>query len=225
MDLMRLLRSFEEFLFEAITWLIFYPMTLWRIVTRPLATMAYSDEQQRKAEEERYGAAMPPPLLLLLSILLVNTFVGTLSLSKDMAEVHLGRPLFGSVQYLALFRALVFSLVPLIASATLLHHQRIVISRETLRPPFYAQCYLASPCCIAFGLGYAMVSRFGASEIVRAVGILILIAGAFWSIATQVRWFRAELRVSWSVAFWCCVQTMVSAVIALVAILTPVVLL
>lgn len=40
MDFLKILRSFEEFIFEAATWLIFYPLTMWRIVRSSLGTMA-----------------------------------------------------------------------------------------------------------------------------------------------------------------------------------------
>ena len=46
MDLLKILRSFEEFLFEAVSWLVFYPLTLWRILRGPLAAMDYSDREQ-----------------------------------------------------------------------------------------------------------------------------------------------------------------------------------
>jgi hypothetical protein len=54
LDFMKLLRSFEEVIFEAISWLVFYPITVWRIAVRPLTTMAYSDAQQTDTDEGRY---------------------------------------------------------------------------------------------------------------------------------------------------------------------------
>ena len=38
MDFMKLLKSFEDFIFEAASWLIFYPLTLGRIMLKPLRT-------------------------------------------------------------------------------------------------------------------------------------------------------------------------------------------
>lgn len=58
MELLKILRSFEEFLFEAISWLIFYPLTLWRVLRDPLAAMEYSDREQADAEERRYDDAL-----------------------------------------------------------------------------------------------------------------------------------------------------------------------
>ena len=36
MDFVKILRAFEEFLYEVLTWLLFYPRTLWRVTRRPL---------------------------------------------------------------------------------------------------------------------------------------------------------------------------------------------
>ncbi len=43
MDFMRLLKSLEELLYELASWLIFYPMTMWRTLRRPQAMMHYAD--------------------------------------------------------------------------------------------------------------------------------------------------------------------------------------
>lgn len=65
MDLLKILRSFEEFIFEATSWLIFYPMTLWRVLRDPLAAMDYSDREQADSDERRYDDTLSPPLFLL----------------------------------------------------------------------------------------------------------------------------------------------------------------
>ena len=67
MDLLKILRSFEEFIFEATSWLIFYPMTLWRVLRDPLAAMDYSDREQADPDERR-----SPPLFLLATLVPVN---------------------------------------------------------------------------------------------------------------------------------------------------------
>ena len=72
MDFLKILRSFEEFVFEATSWLIFYPLTMWRILRRPLATMEYSDREQSDTDDKRYDDALSPPLVLLATIVLWN---------------------------------------------------------------------------------------------------------------------------------------------------------
>ena len=221
MDFMKLLRSFEEFIFEAVSWLVFCPLTIWRIVTRPLTTMAYSDAEQQDTDEGRYDDALSPPLLLLVTVVVVNTIAGALHPQEVRATSKLTQALFASPQNLALFRALIFSLVPLVAATTFLRRTGTRLSRETLRPPFYAQCYLATPCCIVIGLG---VTVFARPEVPNVVGATLLIAGAAWFLVTQTRWYRSRLGVGWANAAWTTAWALVRAAAYLLLLLIPVAL-
>jgi len=218
---MKLLRSFEEFIFEAVSWLVFYPITVWRIVTKPLTTMAYSDAEQRDTEEGRYDDALSPPLLLLVTVVTVSA-IGTLLHTADVKPVSkVTEVLMASPQNIALFRALAFSLVPLVAAATLLRRTDTRLSRETLRPPFYAQCYLATPCCLVIGIGFDIFRR---DDLPNAVGATLLVAGSAWFLATQTRWFRSRLGVSWANAAWTTVWALIRAIAYLFLLLIPVAL-
>jgi hypothetical protein len=215
---MKLLRSFEEFIFEAVTWLIFYPVTLWRIVTRPLTTMAYSDAEQLDADDKRYDDALSPPLLLLVTVVAVNAIAGALYPEQPHATSAATRALLASPQNLAIFRALIFSLVPLVAAATVLKRTEVALSRETLRAPFYAQCYLATPCSIVIGLGHAIFQR---PDMSNAIGTALLVVGGLWFFVTQIRWFRARLSVSWGNAALTTVWAFVRAIAFLIMIFIP----
>ena len=46
MDFFKLLRSLDELLFEILTWIIYYPRTLWMVVRRPLRMIDYSNHEQ-----------------------------------------------------------------------------------------------------------------------------------------------------------------------------------
>ena len=140
MDFLKILRSFEDFLFEAATWLVFYPLTMWRLITRPLATMRYSDDEQADREEGRYDDTISPPLLLLFTLVLVNLVGTALHVPAPEGSSQMTKAIASSPQNLAVFRSLVFSLLPLAAAVALLIAQRTQQSRETRRPPVYAQC-------------------------------------------------------------------------------------
>jgi len=68
MDFMKWLSSFDELLYEVISWLVFFPLTLWRVCRRPMAMMDYADRQLRLPEPEQYADALSPPLFLALSL-------------------------------------------------------------------------------------------------------------------------------------------------------------
>jgi len=70
MNFFNLLKSLDELLYEIMSWLIFYPVTLWRTLVRPLKMMDYSDLEQRDAEEKQYTDTLAPPLFLLLTLII-----------------------------------------------------------------------------------------------------------------------------------------------------------
>lgn len=218
---MKLLRSFEDFIFEAVSWLIFYPLTVWRIVTRPLTTMAYSDGEQGETEARRYDEALSPPLLLLVTVVLVDAVANALHFADLKATSQTTAALLASPQNLTLFRAGVFSLLPLVAATTLLRRTNVPLSRETLRPPFYAQCYLATPCSLILGVGQAIFHR---NDVPDAVGVAVGIAGAAWFLVTQTRWFHSRLGVSWVNAGLTTAWAVLRAAAFLFVILLPVAL-
>lgn len=221
MDLLKILRSFEEFLFEAVSWLVFYPLTLWRIVRGPLAAMDYSDREQSDNEEHRYDDALSPPLFLLATIVLANLLAMALHIPPPPESSELTKTLFASQQNLILFRSLTFSLIPLVAAVTLLRHEKKRISRETLRAPFYAQCYLAAVCAACVSVGGAIFQR---PEVPNALGAAIMLGGAAWFLFVQSHWFARRLNVSISKGAGIAIWAAVRAVIYLFVIVIPIAL-
>ena len=221
MDLLKILRSFEEFLFEAVSWLVFYPLTLWRILRGPLAAMDYSDREQGDSEEHRYDDALSPPLFLLATIVIGNLIALALHVPPPPETSETTRVLLASQQNLVLFRSLAFSLIPLVAAVTLLRHEKKRISRETLRAPFYAQCYLAAVCAACVSVGGAIFQR---PELPNAIGAVIMLGGAAWFLFVQAHWFARRLNVSTAKGAGIAVWAMVRAVIYLFAIVIPIAL-
>ena len=219
MDLLKILRSFEEFLFEAVSWLVFYPLTLWWILRGPLAAMDYSDREQSDSEEHRYDDALSPPLFLLATIVLANLISLALHVPPPPEVSTVTRTLLASQQNLILFRSLAFSLIPLVAAVTLLRHEKKRISRETLRPPFYAQCYLAALCAAFVSVGGTIFQR---PDLPNAVGAAIMIGGTCWFLFVQSRWFARRLGISVVKGVGVAVWAMGRALIYLLAILIPI---
>lgn len=222
MDFLKILRSFEEFIFEAATWLIFYPLTMWRIVRSPLQTMAYSDREQTEPDAKRYDDALSPPLLLLVTIVLSNLLALAFHIPDPQVQTALAKTVTGSPQNLALFRSLVFSLVPLVSAVSVLHHKGVKISREALRAPFYAQCYLAAPSAAFIGAGHIFFQR---PDLPNVFGMGVIVAGTIWFLAIQTRWFRKQLQAGWLHAAWLAVWAVVRALVCMLVIVVPVALL
>jgi hypothetical protein len=214
---MKLLRSFEEFTFEAVSWALFYPLTVWRILTRPLTMMAYSDAEQAKDPDVRYDEALSPVMLLLITIFAVNMVEGALHVDP-FDDSKLLQSWFASPQILALCRAIVFSLIPLVAAGTLLRRTGVRLSREAIRPPFYAQCFLATPCCLAAGMGFTLLRR---PDLPSPLGVALIVLASVWFLVTQTRWFRASLGVSWLNAVGTTLWALARAFLYLLALVLP----
>jgi hypothetical protein len=66
---MQWLRSLGDLLYEVMSWLIFFPVTLWRALTHPLRMMAYVDNELGQPAEEQFVDTLNPPLFLVLGFL------------------------------------------------------------------------------------------------------------------------------------------------------------
>lgn len=197
MDFVKLLRSFEEFLYEVLTWLLFYPRTLWRVLRNPLAMMRYSDGEQNDAPENQFRAAISPPLFLIISIIVAHLLeLG----AHNSAALQAGfRSFFQADQTFLLLRCIVFGLYPLAFAAALIRRLGVPLDRTTLRAPFFAQCYVGAPYALmlsAAGIGGRMKDPW----VVSASGLL-LAAAAAWFLFVQTGWFRDRLNIGPARAF------------------------
>jgi hypothetical protein len=197
MDFVKLLRSFEEFLYEILTWLLFYPRTLWRVLRHPLAMMRYSDGEQNDAPENQYRAALSPPLFLMISIIVAHLLeLG----AHDSAALSKGfRGIFQTDQTFLLLRCVVFGLYPLAFAAALIRRKGEPLDRNSLRAPFFAQCYVSAPFALmlsAAGIGGRMTD-----PLVVAASGLLLAAAVAWFLSLQTQWFRDRLGMSLARAF------------------------
>ena len=68
MTFFNILKSLDELLYELMTWLVFYPVTLWRSIRRPLSTMAYARAELERDHAEQFRQTLSPPVFLLVTI-------------------------------------------------------------------------------------------------------------------------------------------------------------
>lgn len=207
MDFLRIIKSIEELLYELITWLVFYPRTLWRIVRDPLAMARYSDEQQQLPTEAQYADALSPPLLLMITVLIAhgvevaagNQHQGTSAFARYMAS---------SEQNLLIMRSVLASVYALVGATTLMRRKGVPITRAHLRVPFFSQCYITAPFMLVFSLG-ASVARV-TPEAWRFAPLLVALASLGWYITTQAGWFARRLPLrkaqAWGLAVWVSLQ-------------------
>ena len=196
-----ILRSVEELLYEVMSWLLFYPRTLFMTLTQPLKTMRYSDSEQRDKPEKQYLETLSPPMFLVLSILLAHGLEMALGFGVEQHRDGLGRLVTSSDENLLIFRALMFSLHPLIFAWAWLKLSGRKVDRDTLRPPFFAQCYLSGATSILVSLGSMGIRD--PSDWSTLTGLAVILIATVWYVAIQRRWLMSVPGMSgWRAGVW-----------------------
>lgn len=201
MHFMQLLQALDELLYEVMSWLVFFPLTLWRSLTQPLKTMDYSDRELEDPAEQQYDDTLSPPLFLLVALLVSH--------GLELAFVGAVNPIIASRQGLAalvaddtsllILRLVLFSLLPLVLAVSLLIGKRQRVTRQALKAPFYAQCYPAANFALLAGIAsIVMQSRTPALALAGAALLLAALAMYF---ALEVVWFRRQLQLGTVRAF------------------------
>lgn len=191
MDFIRILRSLEEFLYEVMTWLVFYPRTLLRSAIRPLETLEYSRTELHKPEEEQYGETLSPPLFLMLSLVISHLIELGLHLHPFASIGHKAEKLFGSDQNLVILRSLMFAAYPLMFALQQVKEAKQPLTRKTLRGPFFGECYPASVFCLLVGISGTIAQAWPERAWIGA-GVVVLTSA--WYVGLQTAWTKRSNR-------------------------------
>lgn len=195
MHFVNFLKALDELLYEIMSWLVFYPITLWRVLRHPAQMMDYADDEQSHDRAARYSATLSPPTFLLVTMLLGHALELALVGENSLIENTSGLAgLISDGTSLILFRLAAFSVIPVVIAARLVRRRGKGLNRQTLEAPFYAQCYTAAPFALAVGLATIVAQEPWARAPLVAAAIL---AGALlWFFVVQVGWFARHLNES-----------------------------
>ena len=192
MDFLKILKSFEEFVYEALLWFILLPKTLGRILWSPRRMCDVVAVELAVEDEKRFSGTMSPPLLLILCVLIAHFVDLAVRPQEAGASGSLAGELFESEQNLLLYRTMAFGLWALAGSAFLLLRSGVAITRESLRAPFYEQCYLVSPFALAVSIGTSVLLAGPGRE---AVASMVVVLAALWFLLAQLAWVRHRTRL------------------------------
>lgn len=198
MDFIRILRSVEELLYELMTWIVLYPRTLWRSTVSPLRMLRYSKREVADAPDQQYTETLSPVLFLMITLTVAHGI--DRGLIPDNLELHglMGR-LMSSEQNQLITRSVAFAIFPLVYASQQLRSEGVALDRNTLRPPFFGQCYIAAVFSLTLGLSSIML-RLGSGWLTPA-GTVAVIASVVWYLVVQARWLREHQGASrWSAA-------------------------
>ncbi len=214
MNFFNLLQSLDELLYEVMSWLVFYPVTLWRTLVRPLQMMDYSDVEQGDATDQQYTDTLSPPLFLLLSLILVHAAEIALVGNDAVIASKVGLAAFVSNNTdLIILRIVSFSLFPVMLATRMVRAQNLQVNRDTLRAPFYSQCYVAAVLAMLLG-GAVILIKLGHDWSVLTGGVLALF-GLLWFGLLQTAWFNQHLTCGRLRAFGHASRAMVESLAAM----------
>lgn len=192
MNFMQLLNTLDELLFELMSWLVFYPVTLWRTLRHPFRMMKYADTELGKTDDAQYAETMSPPLFLLASLILSHAI--ELALVGDSPLIRETRGLAGLVTddtSLIVLRLLMFSIFPLVMATRSVRAQGHRLSRDTLKLPFYSQCYPAAVFALVLGLGGTLTTLHVPWAVLAGLALMAMAFIAYGVL--QIRWFAHNL--------------------------------
>lgn len=195
MDLMRILRSLEEFLYELVGWLVFYPRTFWRVLRHPAAIARYTQLELEQPDERQFTETISPVLMLILSVVLAHALEMLSRAPPLPTSTPVTQLLFGSEQALLLTRCVVFCGYALVAALSILQQQRKAITRETLRSPFSVQAFLVSPFVVMLSAG-TLIARMEQAWAGATGGVLIA-GGCLWYLWARASAYRALVDIGW----------------------------
>lgn len=199
MDFLKLLRSLEELLFEILSWLIFYPLTVWRVLTAPVAIMVYSDAEQKDEADEAYTDTLSPGFFLIITLLMVHAAELAIGFETQFNSA-LGELVTASDENLVITRSLLFGLFPLVFSVLLLKARAQKIDRNQLRAPFFAQCYVTALYALLFNISMFAIA-YTQNPVLNLLGVLSLPAVTIAFVAIEAIWLRRQAKLSWGSAF------------------------
>lgn len=188
MDFLKILKSFEEFVYEALIWLILLPRTLFRILVSPGRMSDYASAQLASENENRFSEAISPPLLLILCVLLAHFFDLGIRDPVPVSEATLATVVLSTEQNLLLYRTIAFGVWSLAGAAYLLARTGVALNRETLRVPFYEQCYLVAPFALLVSISVSLMQLN--QQWSMLVGVVLTLLGGLWFWLAQAAWLR-----------------------------------
>lgn len=216
------LKSFEVLLYEVMSWLVFYPRTLWRSGRHPLRMMERSEHELTLPAPEQFKDVVSPPIFLLLTVVAAHAF--EVAVVGNSALIDNGIGLAGMIQdntSLILFRLVVFSSMPIISGALALAAMRRPLDRVTLQPLFYAQCFATTPVVLLCSVA-ATLTRLPQPAADIPAGLLFAAASAFF-VGVEAVWFTGEAKcrpiigILWAVAAFGISILVLAAIILLFA--------
>ena len=199
------LKSFEVLLFEIMSWLVFYPRTLWRSIRHPMRMMERAEAELKLPPADQFKDLLSPPIFLLLTVVAANGIEVAIVGSSPLIDNGVGlASMITDNTSLILFRLVVFASLPMISAVFALVAMRRPVDRDTLQPLFYGQCFVTTPVVMLFGIAEAITRLPQTAANVPATALFA--SATLFYVGAEAGWFAHEAKrsrligLAWSVA-------------------------
>lgn len=200
MDFMKWLNSLDELLYEVMSWIIFFPLTLWRAGVKPLATMALIKRESDLPDDQRYASVLSPPLFLALSLLVAHAVSTALGQTDAIIANNHGLAALVSDNATALIvRVVVFAGFPLFLAARFVRSQGKMLDRVTLQSPFYEHCYPAAAFALSLSLSTSL--SLVKDPVIHHSGQVLSVLSVCNFVAVETLWFSRQRETSYARSF------------------------
>lgn len=185
------LKNFEVLLYEIMSWLIFYPRTLWRCGRHPLKMMSRAERELQLPATEQFPDIVSPPIFLLLTVIAASGLEVAVVGNSPLIDNGIGLAgLISDNTSLIMFRLIAFASLPIIAGAFGLAVLGRPLDRVTLQPFFYAQCFATTPVVLLCSIAETL-TRLPRPAANIPAGMLFALAAIFY-VSVEASWFTRE---------------------------------
>ena len=192
-----LLKSLDELLYELMTWLVFYPVTLWRSVRHPLRMMEYARSELHKEGPDQFRETLRPPMFLFVTLIIAHILELEVVGDSNVISNHVGlADLINDDTTLIVWRIAAFALLPVTMATIETSLVKQPVNRSTLQQPFYAQCFLAAPFALALSL--ASIAIRISNSTLETCGIALVFIATVAYVLTEARWLERSTRQPWA---------------------------
>jgi hypothetical protein len=205
---LKVLQSVEELIFQIATWIVLLPRTFLRVLRRPQWVPEYVSEELHKDATERFSSQMSPVLFWVLiglvPHLLTIDLLGSMSESRVASEKEWLRFLASSWEARLLVISIFALSGPLAFSTAIARDRKETVSRDSLRSPFYGQCYAFAPAYLFLVPAVTFTLRYDQGVPGGAVGVgyaASWIAAGIWILFCETNILSVELHTARSAAF------------------------
>ena len=187
------LKNFEVLLYEIMSWLIFYPRTLWRCGRYPLKMMNRAEHELKLPAQDQFPDIVSPPIFLLLTVIAASGFEVAVVGNSPLIDNGIGLAgLISDNTSLIMFRLIAFASLPIIAGAFGLAVLKRPLDRVTLQPFFYAQCFATTPVVLLCSIAETL-TRLPSPKANIPAAMLFALAAIFY-VGVEASWFTREAK-------------------------------